>query len=405
MRITYAKKAMARYNPVFDLKLEQLQYLAGIIDAEGTVQIDPHYAKYQISICNSDRRCLEWVLNTVHFGNIYSRGITRQNHFGSKEIFVWQCAVSDFTKRLLVLLLPYLRVKRSKALHILEQQTVPTEPMSWPYIAAFFDGEGCASFYEKEGLWVASLSNTEFAVLKEIQEFMGFGRIYSGAGTKKPIWTLRLSSHDIQLRFGQAVLPFLVIKGEKIRGMVNFIQGKEWDMDLNGGHKLAHVSIDELRRKYLDEHKSIQQLATEYNASYNPMREHLLKCGVPLRSSQEGTRLRHIGRYIFPKESVLSRYNGGESARALAKELGMDHHALCKWLRGNGVKVRPKLWKLHDVSSEELLMRYRDGWSVRQLAEQYSVSLPAMYTHLKKLGVVFSSEQKPTQDLVQVIEP
>lgn len=399
-RIALTKRAIARYGPIFDLKCEELQYLAGLIDAKGTVHIDPHYQRYHVSICNSDRHCLEWVLNTVHFGKIYSRGTKRQNHFGSKEIFVWYCAVSDFTKRLLMLLIPYLRVKRSKSLDVLQLQNVPVELMSWPYIAAFFDGEGSASFYEKQGLWIVSFSNSVLSVLEEVREFMGFGQIYSIPGTKKAMWCLRLSRHDVQAKFGEAVLPFLMIKKEKIRGMLGFIKSKEWFAD----DKLRNVPDDDLRHKYLEEKKSIRQLAAEYNVRYNPMREHLLKRGISLRSVQEGIQLRHSARCNFPKESVLSRYNDGESARRLAKELGIDHHTLCKWLRDNGVKIRPKLWKLHNVSSKELLVRYHDGWSVRQLAEQYKVSSQAMYQCLSKLGVVFSPEQRTTEDLARTIE-
>ena len=399
----------SRYQPHFDLTPEQLGYVAGLLDAEGNIY---HYARgvrnlftTRIAIFNTNKIMLEKVCSWLGFGTVGTRHFSKSDkHFGAKQVHFWVNSISEFSWALLSLLLPYLRVKYDKASKILNVIRKKT-PMSWPYVAAFFDGEGSASFYEKEGLWAISFSNSDFAVLKEIQEFMGFGQIYPLAGTKKPMWNLRLARHDAQVKFGEAVLSFLMIKKEKIRAMVDFIKGKEWDMDHWGGHKLAHVSDEDLRHKYLEEKKSIQQLATEYNVKYNPMREHLLKHDIPLRSTQEGTRLRHAAIYNFPKETVLSRYNDGESARRLAKELGIGHHALCKWLRDNGVKVRPKLWKLHDVSSEELLLRYHDGWSVRQLAEQYKVSSQAMYQYLRKLGVAFSPEQRPTEDLVQTIAP
>lgn len=397
----------SRYQPHFDLSPEQLGYIAGLLDAEGTIQ---HLARgarnfftTRLAIVNTDRVVLDRMCSWLGFGVVDKRCFRESDkHFGAKQVYVWRNSVSEFSLTLLNLLLPYLRVKYDKATGILGTAKEKA-PMDWSYVAAFYDGEGSASLIHDKrhnGMcYHIVISNNYRPVLEEISSFMTFGKIYAHDNG----FVLQVARHDDQLKFAQAVLPFSIIKHEGLARMVQFIQNRDWNMDSRGGHKLAHVSDDELRRKYLEEKKSIRRLAAEYNVKYNPMREHLLKHGIPLRSSKEGTQLKHAAIYDFPKESMISRYNGGESACRLAKEFGMDHHTFCKWLRENGVKVRPKLWKLHDVPSEELLGRYHDGWSVRALAEQYKVSVPAMYQCLRKLGVVFSFEQ-PTEGLVRVIE-
>jgi hypothetical protein len=76
-----------------------------------------------------------------------------------------------------------------------------------------------------------------------------------------------------------------MIKKDKIRRMVDFIQGKEWDMDRWGGHKLAHVSDEELRRLYEDHGYGVRRLATKYGVKYNSMYQRLKKIGVQMHPS------------------------------------------------------------------------------------------------------------------------
>ena len=50
--------------------------------------------------------------------------------------------------------------------------------MNFDYIAGFFDGEGCVTYFGKEKSYIrVSMSNTNLEVLKDIHNFLGVGRI------------------------------------------------------------------------------------------------------------------------------------------------------------------------------------------------------------------------------------
>lgn len=98
-------------------------WMAGFIDAEGTVVIDRQVRKdrpsptyrVKISVCNVDRSTLQ-PFGEEYGGKIYHRMEARKGVSGSKwsDTFVWRCS-SIACMRLLIDVLPYLKLKRAQA--------------------------------------------------------------------------------------------------------------------------------------------------------------------------------------------------------------------------------------------------------------------------------------------------
>jgi len=123
--------------------------------------------------------------------------------------------------------------------------------ISIPYIAGFFDGEGCVSiFYTKirlqksnpekmiRGIKLAILvSNTDQRPLLEIQAMYG-GYIYCSNIRKKPhhksVYSLRISDREAQKRFLNVLLPYSIIKNEQIRIALEYLSTKGL-----AGHRLT----------------------------------------------------------------------------------------------------------------------------------------------------------------------
>jgi len=222
---TKAKK----YSPHFDLSPSQLGYLAGFIDADGSISFrKPHGITLQI--VNTHRRSLETVHEWLGFGNIYSRRKTR-GQFGNTPVFTWHCSFIRFSDKLLRILLPYLRINRQKAecvLGLLEPDQYRV-PMSWGYVAGFFDGEGSVS-YEPD-LYTFSFANTDRDILEEIRQFLGCGTLSTHVHQsvrRKTMYQLRIRRHEDQVRFIEGVMPYMIIKTDKASSALEWIKAKKW---------------------------------------------------------------------------------------------------------------------------------------------------------------------------------
>jgi hypothetical protein len=229
-----------------------------------------------IFLYNTHTIVLRTIRTWLNFGIVAGRK-NYPSHFGRKPMFAWRCQTTDLSVRLLALLLPYLRVKRSQVEQILGLSVAP-EPMSWPYVAAFFDGEGSPVFYESNGHhdhYSFAIIQKNQAILQEIQGLLGYGWV-SPHGVN--CWRLGIADHEDQLKFIAGVLPHSIVKADKLRQARAFIEGKEW----NVRHKLKDVPDQELAECYA-KHGSIRRVAKDYGVAYGPMRLKLMRIGVPLR--------------------------------------------------------------------------------------------------------------------------
>lgn len=85
--------------------------------------------------------------------------------------------------------------------------------MSWQYIAGFFDGEGSLGHNGKG--YRITISQTNFPVLKTIQDFAGFGNIFKNRKRKshwKESWVYYIARQEEVYIFIKNVLPFIIVK-------------------------------------------------------------------------------------------------------------------------------------------------------------------------------------------------
>jgi len=103
------------------------------------------------------------------------------------------------------------------------------------WLAGFFDGEGCVSLHKdkrhKRFSYVpaVALANKNFQVLREIQSAWG-GYLRTVKRSQTPphqwTWTLHLPISCLR-RFLLEILPFLKIKSEEARVLVDFLETRE----------------------------------------------------------------------------------------------------------------------------------------------------------------------------------
>ncbi len=103
---------MKRFNHKFPLTNEELAYMAGIVDGEGTLAIRGKGNSYcpEFRITNTDKSLIDWLNIRVHFSSMHlrKREINRRP--------CWDCLIRGFKMyNLLKSLLPYLIIKRKHA--------------------------------------------------------------------------------------------------------------------------------------------------------------------------------------------------------------------------------------------------------------------------------------------------
>jgi hypothetical protein len=166
--------------------------------------------------------------------------VSGPSHRGKKPVYQWVCYNTELAKYLLNLLLPYLRVKREKVERMLRIK-VEDAPMSWAYLAGFFDGDGCASarLSAKHQRYIGysfSIGQKTCAVLDEMKQFLGCGNVCFNGG----FYHFRLDDHKGQKRFIDHILPFAIVKCQKLQEAKALIESKNW----GHGGKWTYVRLD-----------------------------------------------------------------------------------------------------------------------------------------------------------------
>src|SRR5262249_2004061 len=88
--------------------------------------------------------------------------------------------------------------------------------MNWPYIAGFFDGEGCIRVDIFQLTITQSVAKGGDRIFKEMQEFFlvhGIrSSIYRNLRVKSPVVVLRISERKSAIHFLNMTLPYLRVK-------------------------------------------------------------------------------------------------------------------------------------------------------------------------------------------------
>lgn len=127
---------MKLYNP------EDLAYIAGFIDGEGTVSLKKNGIRWPtvlpyILITNTNLEVLEWIQKILKCGGIYSK---RSNNEKWREAFVLRFQTKE-TRIILPLIYPFLRLKKRQAELIFEFEKIGNvtgnsekKELKWEYL-------------------------------------------------------------------------------------------------------------------------------------------------------------------------------------------------------------------------------------------------------------------------------
>ncbi len=130
-------------------------------------------------------------------------------------------------------------------------------PITWQYIAGFFDGEGCISIYDYERKktlkdkpnkptytyqeklvkisldqkirFHVSMVQRETLVLEKIHQFLNKHKIKNSLyfSKKTDMGKVQFSSRKAVLSFLKQIHPYLYVKGEKAKFAIEFLEGKK----------------------------------------------------------------------------------------------------------------------------------------------------------------------------------
>lgn len=112
-----------------------------------------------------------------------------------------------------------------------------------------------------------------------------------------------------------------------------------------------------LRRMYVEEQRTISQIAALFGVDYSTMRKRLLRCGVRLRSRKEA-RVISSRRQGKPgelgKDFLVREYiERGRSTVEIARELGVDPNTVLHHMQKAGINPRPRRDRTLQVWSDE----------------------------------------------------
>ena len=121
------------YRTVKALVPVDAAYMAGLIDGEGTVTLSRRHRNDQrqlvVSIANTERRLLEWALDTVGAGKITGKRISSPVHSPS---FTYSVANRQ-ALQLLEHIAPYLRSYKAKRTRLILQNYINLTPRNGRY--------------------------------------------------------------------------------------------------------------------------------------------------------------------------------------------------------------------------------------------------------------------------------
>ena len=129
--------------------------------------------------------------------------------------------------------------------------------MDWSYVSGYFDGEGTARCKAAPSrpdyvLTMLSWANTHEESLRKIHEFIGCGYIQRRKKKSEEYtrgYELKVNRALDVIRVGEAMLPHLIIKHDKVKEIIEFVKQNRKPLPKNWG-VLSSVGPDEIRRLY-----------------------------------------------------------------------------------------------------------------------------------------------------------
>jgi hypothetical protein len=164
--------------------------------------------------------------------------------------------------------------------------------MTYEYIAGYLDGEGHVRVHPSgKGKQVTvSISNTHHASLAAMQAFLADEglptAIYKRALRErhKPCFTLSVTGHEVQQEFLRRVLPYLHIKAEDARKVIEFISKKTWQIDFS--EKQISTALAEYAAG-----ASLREVERRHHISSRCLRGHARRRQIPLRNQRDAIQL------------------------------------------------------------------------------------------------------------------
>lgn len=115
---------------------EQAAYLAGLVDADGTVSLSRRHRNEHrhpvISICNTDRRLLEYCRGLTGMGKITSKAVVSLKH----SVSYTYSAHNRQALALMAALRPYMRTYKAKRAAFILDHYLAVTPRNGKYTAA-----------------------------------------------------------------------------------------------------------------------------------------------------------------------------------------------------------------------------------------------------------------------------
>lgn len=148
-----------------------------------------------------------------------------------------------------------------------------------------------------------------------------------------------------------------------------------------------------LENAYLFQNKTTSEIATEWGVHQSSVCAWLKKCGIPIRSKRD----RRLPKgFILPSEEWIrdSYVAKRKSALVIAREIGVDHKTVLRWIKMHGIESRSiseaRLPADFIVPTEEW---FRNAYLVKrkstiEIAKTLGVSHAAINVWLKRFGVV-----------------
>lgn len=222
--------------------------------------------------------------------------------------------------------------------------------ISWQYIAGFFDGEGYVGIiHSKRGPVVSlTMTNTNLALLEMIKEFVGFGNIYEQKVTnrfgKHPCHFLRFANHKGALRFAENILPYCVIKKQRIEALITAIKSHKW----RGEYEVDRNALYDL---YWNKHYPSRIVGKELGIPEKVIPHLLRRFGIDVRDShstrshsgQKGERRTREDIVKMRNDLYKLRVVERLSLDEISKRLGIPHSTVGNWLRICGIQMKIEL--------------------------------------------------------------
>lgn len=328
---------------------EDLAWAAGLWEGEGTAGLYEsseyerkdgtikRYPKPQIRVSNSDISLLLRFKDIIGFGSIYMSR-RRSKHPTYKDEFTFGVSGIKHCINLANLLIPHVvsKYKRGELLQIPNVSPTPivftTKEQKLAWVAALFEGEGCAGIYFSKiksiksnatsklykgqmtrGLWKEYLmiSNTQKDMLDAVKNFIGFG--VSGLQRDKvDNWeaAYRYCVSNRQSRIVAALLlPYTISPRRRftlqmiINGTIKFLKSKyPKNFPLMVGHS-KNLQLENKERDwnklYNVDMKSTYQIAEQLGIHPSNVHHHLKIRNIKTRSVAEANGMR------FAREAAL----------------------------------------------------------------------------------------------------